>query len=238
MGTVELQLIIDSRELGVCMSWTVDGQGNCWLLVCVTGVLTQGRDFSVVCCVRAAARRRQKREEREAAEAAAAAGGADTQAQGDSTAAADAAAAAAGNGVSVADSSTSTSASTSADASVDASAAATATGSSTAADTDGEEGGGMDPEEVAQYAAAAAVDYEYSGEGPVAPELYFKQQVGICVLLKLKGLSRSAAAASAVMHACARTVAPLPLLSLLCSPLLSSSCCCCCSAIGAVPGRP
>lgn len=129
-----------------------------------------------------AARRRQKREEREAAEAAAAAGGADTQAQGDSTAAADAAAAAAaGNGVSVADSSTSTSASTSADASVDASvdasAAATATGSSTAADTDGEEGGGMDPEEVAQYAAAAAVDYEYSGEGPVAPELYFKQQV-------------------------------------------------------------
>jgi hypothetical protein len=35
----------------------------------------------------------------------------------------------------------------------------------------------MDPEEVAQYAAAAAVDYEYSGKGPVPPELYFRQQV-------------------------------------------------------------
>jgi hypothetical protein len=35
----------------------------------------------------------------------------------------------------------------------------------------------MDPEEAAQYAAAAAVDYEYLGEGPVPPELYFKQQV-------------------------------------------------------------
>ncbi|WIA38279.1 hypothetical protein OEZ86_001619 [Tetradesmus obliquus] len=128
-----------------------------------------------------AARRRQKREEREAAEAAAAASDADAEAQGDSTATAEAVAAAAGNGVSAADSSTSASISTTADASVDAnadvSAAATATGSSTAADTDGEEGAGMDPEEVAQYAAAAAVDYEYSGEGPVAPELYFRQQV-------------------------------------------------------------
>jgi hypothetical protein len=54
---------------------------------------------------------------------------------------------------------------------------ATATGSSTAADTEAEEGEGMDPEEQAQYAAAAAVDYEYSGEGPVPPELYFRQQV-------------------------------------------------------------
>uniref|UniRef100_A0A383VE63 Pseudouridine synthase I TruA alpha/beta domain-containing protein n=1 Tax=Tetradesmus obliquus TaxID=3088 RepID=A0A383VE63_TETOB len=126
-----------------------------------------------------AARRRQKREEREAAEAAAAAGDADAEAEGDSTAAADeTVTAAAGNGVSIADSSTSASISTSADASsVDVSGAATATGSSTAADTDGDEGGGMDPEEVAQYAAASAVDYEYSGEGPVAPELYFRQQV-------------------------------------------------------------
>jgi hypothetical protein len=45
--------------------------------------------------------------------------------------------------------------------------------------SDAEGGEGLDLDEEAQYAAAAAVDYEYSGEGPVPPELYFGQQVRV-----------------------------------------------------------